>query len=158
MTHELTGRSQINFELDLSRDNVTLAFPRFLQHKRFCPTFHTSRIKPFWNRTDVFPTWRDQYERPASVSVTSTHQDLFEIDRIVSKRTRRNRSEYLVGFRGYPDHANEWHPFNPRDTTDWHDDWNLLYTFDPSVGPSPPPPSPLRPTPSRTLRPRRFRP
>ena len=96
-------------------------------------------MKPYWNRSDVFPTWRDSYERPSPVQTTADNINLFDLDRIVAKRIRRGFTEYLIGFRGYPDSHNEWQKFSPRNPSDWLEDWELLYAFDPSVGQSPPP-------------------
>ena len=36
----------------------------------------------------------------------------FEIERIVEKRYRNNRLEYLIKWRGYPNSENTWEPCN----------------------------------------------
>ena len=125
--------------VDSTRDNVTLRFPHELA-PRFSPTFHTSVVKPFVSRLTAFPSWRDDYERPMPVDVLDG-QELFEVDRIVEKRTLRSgKVEYLLGFRGYPDSHNQWYPFNRNALHDWKDEWGLLERFDPTVGPYPTPP------------------
>ena len=59
------------------------------------------------------------------------------MDRILNKRSFRKQVQYLIGFRGYPDSANEWQTFNPKLPHEWLDEWAILQTFDPSVGPAP---------------------
>ena len=120
--------------IDSARDNITLEFPSFLQSSRFHPTFHVSRLRPFVQRTDSFPGWRDSHARPAPIAVNEAGQDLFEVDRILSKRTFNRKTQYLLGFRGYPDSHNEWYTFDPQNRHDWQSEWTLLFAFDPSVG------------------------
>ena len=49
---------------DHTRDNYTLEFPQNLFHGRFWSTFHVSHLKPYHNRSNAFPTWHDEYDRP----------------------------------------------------------------------------------------------
>ena len=120
--------------VDRNRDNVTLLFPEQIQRSRFHPTFHTSKLKPFSDRALLFPDWQDQFERPGPILGSS---NLFEVDRILNKRSFRKQTQYLIGFRGYPNSANEWQTFNPKLPHEWIDEWAILQAFDPSVGPIP---------------------
>lgn len=120
--------------VDTTRDNLTLKFPHALA-ARFCPTFHTSVVKPYVSRLAMFPAWRDSFDRPLP-TVGLDGQDLFEVDRVLDKRVlkKSKKVEYLLGFKGYPDSHNQWYPFHPNSHADWSQEWHLLQAFDPSVG------------------------
>ena len=91
-------------------------------HSRFWPTFHVSHLKKYQSREAAFPTWRDEYERPDPTAHSSTGQPLFEVDRILGhKKYGRNKYEFLIGFKGYPDSQREPQIFNPLDPYDWKD-------------------------------------
>ena len=111
-------------------DNYTLEFPRNLHRGRFWPTFHVSHLKQFQNRKTAFPTWRDEFERPAPTAQTTTGCPLFEVDRILNhKKHGKNKFAFLIGFRGYPDSQNEFQVFDPNNPTDWADEWPLLQAY-----------------------------
>jgi hypothetical protein len=111
-------------------DNYTLDFPKNLHHGRFWPTFHVSHLKKFQNRETAFPTWRDEFERPAPVAQTASGCPLFAVDRILNhKKHGKNKFAFLIGFRGYPDSQNEFQVFDPKNPTDWADEWPLLQDY-----------------------------
>ena len=111
-------------------DNYTLDFPKNLHHGRFWPTFHVSHLKKFQNRETAFPTWRDEFERPAPAAQTASGCPLFAVDRILNhKKHGKNKFAFLIGFRGYPDSQNEFQVFDPKNPTDWADEWPLLQDY-----------------------------
>lgn len=70
---------------------------------RIHPVFHVSRLKEYRSTTD-FP---HRSTKPPPPEVKDGH-DEYEVERIVDKRRRWNRVEYLVKWKGYGDHDNSW--------------------------------------------------
>ena len=124
--------------MDNAKDNITLKLPHSLEQTRIHPVFHVSKLKPFHARTDLFPEFSDSFDRPVAVSINSDGEALFEIDKILNKRVRHGHPEYLVHFKGYPDSHAQWEPLTPSNRSSWESDWQLLFKYDPSVGPSQP--------------------
>jgi hypothetical protein len=116
--------------VDHELDNYQLEFPQNLLHSRFWPTFHVSNLKKYRSRAVAFPSWRDEYERPDPTAHSATGQPLFEVDRILGHKKRgRDKFEFLIGFRGYPNSQCETQLFNPGDPYAWHEEWSLLQAY-----------------------------
>jgi hypothetical protein len=84
---------------------------------RIHDVFHVSKLKRAVE-TDRFPTREQQINRPEPEAQIDG-EDAWEVERIVDKRKRRNRVEYLVKWVGYADHENSWEPIaNLREAKD----------------------------------------
>jgi len=127
-------------DIDEARENITLELPKDMRQGRLHNTFHVSKLKKSVNRQDLFPEWKDPFERPGPVD----GGDRYEVDRILDRRTHRRQRQYLVGFKGYPDSHNEWQTLDPSKPEDWKDEWHLLQAYDPSVEALKPPTPPNR--------------
>jgi len=78
-------------------------------HFKIHDSFHVSKIKRA-KSTEQFPD-RPVLENPPPVIKADNDQESeWEIDKIVNKRRRRNRVEYLVKWKGYDSHDNQWLP------------------------------------------------
>jgi hypothetical protein len=79
---------------------------------RIHPTFHVSKLKPYRDGSAIFP-WRNQPSRP-SPEILPDGEEAWEVERIIDKRQRKygrnTRTEYLVHWKGYPDHDRTWEP------------------------------------------------
>jgi hypothetical protein len=87
-----------------------LALPASLRiHK----VFHVSQLKRCIDQPDLFPH-RDQVIRPPPEEINEQGEELYEVERVISKRTRRlrgrNITEYLVLWKGYPEWEKSWEP------------------------------------------------
>jgi hypothetical protein len=118
--------------VDESRDNVTLLLPATAP-PQLHPVFHVSKVKPAINRQALFPSFVDQYSRPAPVQTSADGAEMYTVEKILKSRIRRKKTEFLVKFLGYPDSHNEWSPFIPAKWTDWWEDWHHVIAFDPSL-------------------------
>ena len=85
--------------------------PKFISSTRVYPTFHTSKLRPFHNRTKVFPSLTDTFDRPPPIATNGLGKQLFEIDKILQKRVRHGHFEYQIHFKGYPPTHLQWEPF-----------------------------------------------
>jgi hypothetical protein len=90
-----------------------VAYELDLPHSmRIHPVFHVSRLKPYRDGSTRFP-WRIQHSRPPP-EIAPDGDEVWEVERIVDKRIRRygrgRRVEYLVHWKGYPDHERTWEP------------------------------------------------
>ena len=117
-------------ELQQEDANVLLQLPETMS--RVHPVFHRSRVRKYVNGTDEFPD-RTVFPRPAPKLVGD--DELFEVEEILGKRVRRNKTEYLVKWKGYPvdgpDGA-KWVGYFPGDKT-WDEDLHHIQKFDASV-------------------------
>jgi hypothetical protein len=79
---------------------------------RIHPVFHVSKLKAFRDGSTLFP-WRTQPTRPPP-EILPDGDEVWEVERIISKRIRRygrtRRIEYLVHWKGYPEHERTWEP------------------------------------------------
>ena len=113
-----------------ARPHSTLEFPQNLFHGRFWPTFHVSHLKPYHNRSNTFPTWHDEYDRPAPVAHSETGTPMFTVDHILDHKPHgKGKFRFLIGFAGYPDSHNEFHLFDPANPSDWEAEWPLLQAY-----------------------------
>jgi len=87
--------SHDTFDLDLPKDwNV---------HRRF----HTSVLKPYHNNDNtLFPS--RSHERPPPVQAEHTSEPQYEVEEIRDHRIQRNKHEYRVHWKGYPDYEDSW--------------------------------------------------
>ena len=46
----------------------------------------------------------------SEIQLVDKSDDIYQIEKVVSKRSRRGQTEYLVKWQGYPDEANTWIP------------------------------------------------
>ena len=119
----LSLESSVNYRLELPAS----------MH-RVHPVFHTSKIRKYWPPLNDFPL------RPAPLrpdpTVSEQGLDVFEIDRILDKKIRKNSSniKYLVKWVGYPDEEAEWCDFLPgRTDADWAEDMDKVVEFEASL-------------------------
>jgi hypothetical protein len=80
------------------------------------PIFHVNILKPYRQPTSCFAN-RDTPSHPEPSDIDIDGTPMFEVDRILAERTRRNRTEYLTLWQGYP----------PEDAT-WEPEDNVLHT------------------------------
>jgi hypothetical protein len=71
------------------------------------PVFHVSLLKPYESPSMVMD--RDQPELPPP-SVSIDNHEEFEVEKILDKRTKYHRTEYLVKWLGYPEYDASWEP------------------------------------------------
>jgi hypothetical protein len=74
---------------------------------RVHPVFHVSVLRPYMSPTS-YPDRPAPVPPPLPVSVDD-HVE-YEVERILDSRRRRNATEYLVKWVGYPDHDASWEP------------------------------------------------
>jgi hypothetical protein len=79
------------------------------------PVFHVSKLKPYIDGVTSFPS----RPPPASLTrpppdLTDSGEEVWEVERVVDQRVVRrggtSRLEYLVLWKGYPDHEKTWEP------------------------------------------------
>lgn len=84
---------------------------------RLHPVFHVSKLKKEVADAGKFPG-RVQVDRPAPAAKIDG-EDAWAVERIVDKRKRKGRTEYLVKWENYPDTDNMWLPIaNLREARD----------------------------------------
>ena len=117
--------------VDHERENYELEFPSSMQKGRLWPQFHVSKLKPFLNRVDEFPVWKDDFDRPEPVTTNGKGEELFEVDRILGHKRmgKQNTWKFLLGFKGYPDSHNEWNTLQASNVVDWIEEWPLLEQY-----------------------------
>ena len=77
------------------------------------PVFHSSVLQAFRENE---PTLRpDAAEPPLPVIIDGKPE--YEIDRILDERTRRRKRQYLVLWKGYPQHDATWEDATNLDDT-----------------------------------------
>jgi transposase InsO family protein len=77
----------------LRNDNYRLKLPSSM---RIHPIFHVSLLKPTVNE--------ETSEAPVAMD------DSYEVEKVLGKRTRKGKTEYLIKWTGYDDQANTWEP------------------------------------------------
>jgi hypothetical protein len=79
-------------------------------HLRFHNVVNVSKLKLFKTSDEArFPMRPRVLDRPAPQRGDDGH-DYFTVEKILNKRTRRTRTEYLVKWKGYPEEENSWEP------------------------------------------------
>jgi len=76
--------------------------PTMKQH----PVFHVSLLKPYCNPNQEFPTRKPAEPGPDIID----NCEEYEIEKILDKKKRHNRDEWLVKWKGYDDSHNQWLP------------------------------------------------
>jgi hypothetical protein len=70
------------------------------------PVFHVSKLKPYLEDDGEFPGRKHPNPAPEIID----GEEEFEVEEILDRRVRRNQTQYLVKWVGYPDHDNTWEP------------------------------------------------
>jgi hypothetical protein len=78
-------------------------------HYRIHNSFHVSKIKRA-KTTEQFPNRTVLEKPPPIIKADNDQKSEWEIEKIVDKRRRRNRVEYLVKWKGYDSYDNQWLP------------------------------------------------
>jgi hypothetical protein len=76
-------------------------------HLKINNSFHVSRMKRARD-TDQFPERPSVDKPPPVVQADNDQESEWEIEKIVDKRSSRGRVEYLVKWKGYDSHDNQW--------------------------------------------------
>jgi hypothetical protein len=71
------------------------------------PVFHISNLRPYMSPTTF--EHRPVHALPPDPVSMGDHEE-FEVEQILDHRTRRNHQEYLVKWKGYPEHDTSWEP------------------------------------------------
>ena len=71
------------------------------------PVFHVSLLKPY-TEPSTYPGRPPILPSPPSIIVENEEE--YEVERILNHRNRRNRKEYLVKWKGYPEYDASWEP------------------------------------------------
>ena len=71
------------------------------------PVFHISRLKKYIDPTII--EHRPNPPEPPPVIIVEGEEE-FEVEKILDKRINRKRIEYLVKWKGYPEHDAQWEP------------------------------------------------
>ena len=71
------------------------------------PVFHVSLLKKYEEPTNI-PYRKNPREPPPAV-VVDDHEE-FEVEKILDERVRRQKKEYLVHWKGYPEYDSSWEP------------------------------------------------
>ena len=90
--------NEVAFELEL---------PHELKKNRVHPVFHASLLKKHIESSE----FKDREPpKPPHESYNEHGEELWEVEKVVNKRIRRNKIEYLVLWKGYPAHEATWEP------------------------------------------------
>ena len=73
-----------------------------MRAKRIHDSFHVSLLKPY----EEDPFKRSEVKKP-EILFPDGHVE-YEVENILSHRTRQGKIQYLVKWKGYPDHENTW--------------------------------------------------
>jgi hypothetical protein len=90
--------NEVAFELEL---------PHELKKNRVHPVFHSSLLKKHVESTEFK---HREPPKPPPDSYNQCGDELWEIEKVINKRLRRNQTEYLVLWKGYPAHEATWEP------------------------------------------------
>ena len=68
------------------------------------------KLRPYRDGAAAFPDRQQLPVRPGPDVLPDTGEQAWEVERVVGKRRVRGRVQYLVLWRGYPDHERTWEP------------------------------------------------
>ena len=85
-----------------------LELPHEMIRKNIHPVFHVSLLKPYIE-SDVFND-RDEPRPPPDNYDNPDGEPEYEIEKIINKRIRGRKIDYLVLWKGYPEHDATWEP------------------------------------------------
>ena len=90
--------SKLNYELDL---------PSTLKgiHNRF----HVQQLTRY-HQTDSFPSRPTVISRPPAVVVANGKEEVYEVEQVLKHRGIGRRLQYLIKWKGYPEHESTWEP------------------------------------------------
>jgi hypothetical protein len=91
--------SSVAYELELPRTMSKLH-----------PVFHISKLKLYQDGSSLFPDRVQLPARPSPELLPDTGEQAWEVDKVIGKRMRRGKAEYLVLWKGYPDYERTWEP------------------------------------------------
>jgi hypothetical protein len=88
-------------------DNYKLGFDYGMQHVH--PWVSRQHLKRYTPPDDnMFPSQR--YSRPEPIQIEGEPQ--WVVEKVVSDRTKRNKIQFLVHWKGYPEHEATWEPLD----------------------------------------------
>ena len=88
--------------------------------------FHVSLLRPY--KTDEFER---EAPPPPPLKFNDNHEE-YEVESILSHRKHRNKPQYLVKWKGYPDHENTWlRPENMKNCQELLQEYNTSSAFSP---------------------------
>jgi hypothetical protein len=84
-----------------------LRLPHEMLRNNVHPVFHVSLLKPYI-RSDRYG--ERAALRPPPEEYTEEGEAKWEVEKVLQKRSRRGRTEYLVKWKDYPNHESTWEP------------------------------------------------
>lgn len=72
------------------------------------PVLNVSRLKPYHDGMAAFPSRQQPHSRPPPAVIEEDGAERYEVERIIAKRGRGARAEFLVEWLGYPSWEATW--------------------------------------------------
>jgi hypothetical protein len=77
---------------------------------RLHPVFHVHLLRPYVDSRAAFPGRVAYHARPAPAVESTETEPEWEVEAVLNKRTRGNKAQYLVKWKGYPMEEASWEP------------------------------------------------